>query len=40
MIGFMLRSLIHLDLSFLHGGRCGSILILIDVDIQLCQYYC
>ena len=27
--GFMLRSLIHLDLSFVHGDRYGSILILL-----------
>ena len=32
--GFMLRSLIHLDLSFVHGDRYGSIFILLHVDIQ------
>ena len=35
--GFMLRSLIHLDLSFVHGDRCASIFILLHIDIQLCQ---
>ncbi|CAO2598797.1 hypothetical protein LEMLEM_LOCUS9569, partial [Lemmus lemmus] len=37
--GFMLRSLIHLDLSFVHGDRYGSIFILIHVDIQLYQHH-
>ena len=37
--GFMLRSLIHLDLSFVHGDRYGSIFILLHVDIQLCQHH-
>ena len=37
--GFMLRSLIHLDLSFVHGDRYGFIFILPHVDIQLCQHY-
>ena len=32
--GFMLRSLIHLDLSFVHGDRYGSIYILLHVDIH------
>ncbi|CAO2579864.1 hypothetical protein LEMLEM_LOCUS1179, partial [Lemmus lemmus] len=35
--GFMLRSLIHLDLSFVHGDRHGSIFIFLYVDIQLSQ---
>ena len=39
VVGFMLRSLIHLDLSFVHGDRYGSILILPHVDIQLCQHH-
>ena len=37
--GFMLRSLLHLDLSFVHGDRYGSIFILLHVDIQLCQHH-
>ena len=37
--GFMLRSLIHLDLSFVHGYSFGSILIFLHVDIQLCQHH-
>ena len=37
--GFMLTSLIHLDLSFVHGARYGSIFILLHVDIQLCQHH-
>ena len=36
---FMLRSLIHLDLSFVHGDIYGSIFILLRVDIQLCQHH-
>ena len=39
VVGFMLRSLIHLDLSFVHGNRYGSIFILLHVDIQLCQHH-
>ena len=35
--GFM--SLIHLDLSFVHGDRYGSIFILLCVDIQLYQHH-
>ena len=38
VFGFMLRSLIHLDLSFVHGNRYGSIFIL-HGDIQLCQHH-
>ena len=37
--GFMLRSLIHLDLSFVGGNRYGSICILLHVNIQLCQHH-
>ena len=37
--GFMLRCLIHLDLSFLHGDTYGSIFILLHVDIQLDQHH-
>ena len=37
--GFMLKSLIHLDLSFVHGDRYGSIFIFLHVDIQLCQHH-
>ena len=39
VVGFMLWSLIHLDLSFVHGERYGSIFILLHVDIQLCQHH-
>jgi hypothetical protein len=34
----MLRSLIHLDLSFVQGDRCGSICILLHAGIQLDQH--
>ena len=37
--GFMLRALIHLDLSFMHGNRYGSIFILLHVEIQLYQHH-
>ena len=37
--GFMLRSLIHLDLSFVHVYRDGSIFIFLHVDIQLFQHH-
>ena len=37
--GFMLRPLIHLDLSFEHGDRYGSVCILLHVDIQLYQHH-
>ncbi|CAO2640937.1 hypothetical protein LEMLEM_LOCUS25557, partial [Lemmus lemmus] len=37
--GFLLRSLIHLDLSFVHGDRHGSIFIFLHVDIQFCQHH-
>ena len=36
---FILKSLIHLDLSFVHGARYLSIFILPHVAIQLCQHY-
>ncbi|CAO2611840.1 hypothetical protein LEMLEM_LOCUS15330, partial [Lemmus lemmus] len=39
VVGFMLRSLIHLDLSFVHGYRHGSIFIFLHVDIQCCQHH-
>ena len=39
VVRLMLRSLIHLDLSFVHGDRYGSIFILLHVDIQLCQHH-
>ena len=34
VVRLLLRSLIHLDLSFVHGDRYGSIFILLHVDIQ------
>ena len=34
--GFMVRSLIYLDLSFEHGDRYGFTCILLHVNIQLC----
>ena len=37
--GFMLRSLIHLELSFVHDDRYGSIFILLHVNIQLFQHH-
>jgi hypothetical protein len=33
--GYMLRSLIHLDLSFVQGYRCGSICLLLHANIHL-----
>ena len=36
---FMLRSLIHLDLSFVKSDKYGSICILLHVHIQLVQHY-
>jgi hypothetical protein len=36
---FMLRSLIHSDLSFVQGVKYGPILILLQVDIQLVQHH-
>ena len=36
---FMLRSLIHLDLCSVQGGKCGSTCFLLHVDIQLVQHY-
>jgi hypothetical protein len=37
--GFILRSLIHLDLSFAKGDKHGSICIFLHVDIQLDQHH-
>ena len=39
VVRLMLMSLIHLDLSFVHGDGYGSIFILLQVDIQLFQHY-
>ena len=39
VVGFMLRSLIDLDMSFVHGDRYGSIFVLLHVHIQLCQHH-
>jgi hypothetical protein len=36
--GFMLNSLIHLDLSFVQGEKYGSILTLLQYDCQLSQH--
>ena len=38
VVKFILRSLIHLVLRFVHGDRYGSTFILLQVDIQLCQH--
>jgi hypothetical protein len=35
--GFMLRTLIHLDLSFVQGDKYGSIFIFLHTDSQLDQ---
>jgi hypothetical protein len=37
--GFMWRSLIHLDLSFVQGDKNGSISILLHDNCQLCQHH-
>jgi hypothetical protein len=37
--GFMWRSLIHLDLSFVQGDKNGSIHILLHDNHQLCQHH-
>jgi hypothetical protein len=37
--GFMLKSLIHLDLSFVPGDKYGSIFVFLYVDSQLDQHY-
>jgi hypothetical protein len=37
--GFMWRSLIHLDLSFLQGDKNGSIRILLHDNCQLCHHH-
>ena len=39
VVSFMLRSLIHLDLIFVHGDRYGTVFIFLHVDIQLCQHH-
>ena len=39
VVRLIFRSLIHLDVSFVHGFRYVSIFILIQVDIQLCQHH-
>ena len=39
VVGFMLRSLIHLHLIFVNGDRYESICIFLHVDIQLCQQH-
>jgi hypothetical protein len=37
--GFMLRSLIYLDLTFIQGNKYGSICILLHADIHLSQHH-
>jgi hypothetical protein len=37
--GLMLKSLIHLDLSFVQGDKYGSIFILLPTDFQLHQHH-
>jgi hypothetical protein len=39
MPGLTLRSLIHLDLSFVWGDKYGSTCILLHADIQLVQHH-
>ena len=39
VVRLMSRSLIHLYLIFVHGDKYGSSLILLQVDIQLCQHH-
>ena len=39
VVGFILKSLIHLNLSFVHGDRYGTISILLHVDIQFCVHH-
>ena len=39
VVRLTLRFLIHLDLSFVHGDRYGSIFILLQVDIHFCQHH-
>ena len=39
VVRLILRSLIHLDLSFVHGDRNGFIFILLQVDIQRCRHH-
>ena len=37
--GFTLRSLTHLELTFVQGERKGSSFILLQVDIEFCQHH-
>ena len=37
--GLMLRSLIHLELSFVQGGKYGSVFVLLYADIQFKQHH-
>lgn len=37
--GSTLRPLIHLDLTFVQGGKCGSMCILLHAEIQSGQHY-
>ena len=39
MVIFIFRSLIHLDLNFVHGDRYVSVFILLHIDIQLRQQH-
>ena len=39
VFGFMLKSLIHLDLSFVQGDKYGSICILLHADFQSDQHH-
>ena len=38
-VWFMLRSLIHVDLRFVQGDKCGSICILLHANIQSDQHH-
>ena len=38
-VRLVLRSFIHLNLSFVHGDRYGSIFIFLQVDIQFCPHH-
>ena len=39
VVGFILRSFIHLNLSFVHGAIYGSICFPLHVEIQLYQHH-
>ena len=39
VVRFILRCLLHLDLSFKHGDRYGSIFVLLHVDMQLLLHH-